>query len=205
MLWSLGLIPIAPFWADTSTSTDSELPVYAFSIFSLLCLFTSSVWHTMAGCAHSGGMELCAKVDYVGIGWSVFTKFVFISFGSALSLFRLISASIGTVVYYGFQCNPTTCQIFLGLCLLMGLSGSVLPFTHWFNQYEYRVRTLIYSFEVHFSNDHLMPEIPNIVFRRTRPLRCCPTSNISQLPLCPRYVHIYPYVSTVSPLTLADV
>lgn len=69
ILWSLNLIPIAPFWITTSASTDTELPIYAFSLFSLLCLFTSSLWHTMAGCAHAGGMELCAKVDYVGIGW----------------------------------------------------------------------------------------------------------------------------------------
>ena len=41
----------------------------AFTAFALLCLFTSALWHTMAGCAHPGGMELCARIDYVGIGW----------------------------------------------------------------------------------------------------------------------------------------
>lgn len=55
--------------------------------------------------------------------------------------FRLISASIGTVVHYGYQCNPMACKFFLSLCFIMGLSGSILPFTDWFNKYEYRVRT----------------------------------------------------------------
>jgi hypothetical protein len=32
------------------------------------------VWHTMAGCAHHRGMVLCAKIDYVGIAWYVYTQ-----------------------------------------------------------------------------------------------------------------------------------
>ncbi|KAG2045925.1 hypothetical protein BDR06DRAFT_985718 [Suillus hirtellus] len=39
--------------------------------FALLCLFSSVLWHTMAGCAHPQGMELCARIDYVGIGCTV--------------------------------------------------------------------------------------------------------------------------------------
>ena len=68
LFWSLNLIPLNPFSA--STRIDSELPELAFTAFALLCLFTSALWHTMAGCADPHGMELCARVDYVGIGWS---------------------------------------------------------------------------------------------------------------------------------------
>nr|VWO99596.1 Mannitol dehydrogenase [Ganoderma boninense] len=78
-----------------------------------------ALWHTMAGCAHPEGMEFCARVDYVGIGW-------------------LISASVGTVVYYGFQCRPAERDAFLVLCFFVGLSGSIVPFTNWFNQREYK-------------------------------------------------------------------
>ncbi|KAJ7883337.1 hypothetical protein B0H13DRAFT_921036 [Mycena leptocephala] len=39
----------------------------------------------MAGCAHRGAMEACARVDYVGIGW-------------------LIATSIATVVHHGYAC-----------------------------------------------------------------------------------------------------
>ncbi|KAL4242671.1 hypothetical protein ABKN59_011579 [Abortiporus biennis] len=81
LLWSLNLIPVAPIWTNpvNNTSREMEPAIAAFSIFSLLCLFTSSLWHTMAGCAHPKGMQLCAQIDYVGIGW-------------------LISASIGSIL-----------------------------------------------------------------------------------------------------------
>ncbi|KZT10763.1 putative G-protein coupled receptor [Laetiporus sulphureus 93-53] len=114
--WLVALLPFSPF---SSASVQTDPPVLAFTAFALLCLFTSALWHTMAGCAHPKGMELCARIDYVGIGW-------------------LISASVGTVVHYGFRCNPMACSVFLTLCLTMGLSGSILPFTEWFNKYEYR-------------------------------------------------------------------
>ncbi|OSX66071.1 hypothetical protein POSPLADRAFT_1043570 [Postia placenta MAD-698-R-SB12] len=109
--WLLTIFP--------SSAGQSDMPLLTFTAFALLCLFTSALWHTMAGCAHPTGMELCARIDYVGIGW-------------------LISASIGTVVHYGYQCNPMACKFFLSLCFIMGLSGSILPFTDWFNKYEYR-------------------------------------------------------------------
>ncbi|EMD37295.1 G-protein coupled receptor [Gelatoporia subvermispora B] len=96
-----------------------DTPVLAFTAFAMLCLFSSSLWHTMAGCAHPQGMDLCARVDYVGIGW-------------------LIAASVGTIVYYGFQCDSIASKIFLGFCFAMGVSGSILPFTNWFNEKEYR-------------------------------------------------------------------
>ncbi|KAF8180513.1 hypothetical protein K438DRAFT_1976703 [Mycena galopus ATCC 62051] len=56
-----------------------------FTVFALLCLASSSLWHTMAGCAHKGAMEMCAHIDYVGIGW-------------------LIAVSIGTIVHHGYAC-----------------------------------------------------------------------------------------------------
>ncbi|KAG1821257.1 hypothetical protein EV424DRAFT_1472411 [Suillus variegatus] len=89
MLWLINLISIF------NASNIVDAPEMAFISFALLCLFSSVVWHTMAGCAHPQGMELCARIDYVGIGW-------------------LISASVGTVVYYGFQnCHPEVGNAFL--------------------------------------------------------------------------------------------
>ena len=52
---------------------------------------------------------------------------------------RLISASVGTVVYYGFKCQPTTRDAFLLLCFAIGVSGSIFPFMNWFNMREYKV------------------------------------------------------------------
>ncbi|KAL7281654.1 hypothetical protein ACG7TL_004971 [Trametes sanguinea] len=129
LLWSFTLFRFSPY--SDSSETDEPAKVM-FTAFALVCLFTSALWHTMAGCAHPQGMELCARVDYVGIGW-------------------LISASIGTVVYYGFQCQDTMRNAFLLLCLAIGVSGSILPFTTWFNQREYRHYRIAFFVSLAFS------------------------------------------------------
>lgn len=66
LLWSFALFRLSPFSSALETDEPAEV---IFTAFALVCLFTSALWHTMAGCAHPHGMELCARVDYVGIGW----------------------------------------------------------------------------------------------------------------------------------------
>jgi adiponectin receptor len=56
------------------------------------------------------------------------------------SFFRLISASISTIVYYGFNCHPNIGYIFLALSFATGLAGNIFPFMAWFNRTEHRVR-----------------------------------------------------------------
>ena len=68
LFWSFALFRFSPSYDASDIQEPAKV---AFTIFALLCLFTSALWHTMAGCAHPEGMELCARVDYVGIGWSV--------------------------------------------------------------------------------------------------------------------------------------
>ncbi|GJE97748.1 HlyIII-domain-containing protein [Phanerochaete sordida] len=131
LVWSFNLIPLNPFAADANL--QSELPEFAFTAFALLCLFTSALWHTMAGCAHPEGMELCARVDYVGIGW-------------------LISASVGTVVYYGFQGHEAARNNFLAVCLVMGFLGSVFPFMNWFNDIKYRNYRIVFFLALALSS-----------------------------------------------------
>jgi hypothetical protein len=65
-----------------------------------------------------------------------------------LTTSRLISASVGTVVHYGFQNQPAPRTAYLALCLLMGLTGSVFPFMAWFNQRRYKVCPLPSAFAV---------------------------------------------------------
>ena len=63
VLWGINLISFinAGYAIDT--------PEMLFMCFVLLCLLTSTIWHTMSGCANRASMEFCARVDYVGIGW----------------------------------------------------------------------------------------------------------------------------------------
>jgi len=126
ILWGASFIPFV------DTSSLKETPERLFMGFALLCLFSSVVWHTMVGCAHHRSVEVCAQIDYVGIGW-------------------LISASVGTVVYYGFQCNPSVGNIFLVFCFLTGLAGNICPFMDWFNQYEYRLWRIVFFLALAFS------------------------------------------------------
>ena len=54
------------------------------------------------------------RVDYIGIGW-------------------LISASVGTVVYYGFSCHSQAALVYMSLCVVTGVAGTIFPFMSWFN------------------------------------------------------------------------
>ncbi|CAL1706688.1 unnamed protein product [Somion occarium] len=116
--WFLTLVPIIPSLASP-LSVETELPTIAYMTFALLTLFASSIWHTMSGCAHLKGMELCARADYISIGW-------------------LISASVGSVVHYGFGCQPHLQQAYLSMCAFFCVSATIMPFSSWFNNREYR-------------------------------------------------------------------
>jgi adiponectin receptor len=160
VLWTISSIPFF------SLSPLSDTPETTFTAFALMCLFFSTVWHTMAGCAHAKGMEFCATVDYVGIGWyavtSIFVHPVYLSHFDAC---RLISASVGTVVYYGFRCRPDVGKCFLALCFLTGLAGNTFPFMDWFNQYHYRVRSLLcLSFSPHSTSAHVIEVAYRLLF-----------------------------------------
>jgi hypothetical protein len=52
---------------------------------------------------------------------------------------RLISGSVGTIVYYGFQCNANARSVYLIGCLINGLAGTVIPFWDWFDRPENKV------------------------------------------------------------------
>ncbi|KAF8971121.1 hemolysin-III related-domain-containing protein [Flammula alnicola] len=126
LLWGINFIPLI-----NSTHTF-DTPEVLFMAFALLCLSSSALWHTMSGCADHRSMDMCARVDYVGIGW-------------------LISASVGTVVHYGFQCHPSIGHAFLGLCLATGIAGNVFPFMAWFNKHEYRFYRIGFFLTLAFS------------------------------------------------------
>ncbi|KAF7295973.1 IZH family channel protein [Mycena kentingensis (nom. inval.)] len=79
--YSLFSSPYPPLSPDAPPDPAENL----FTLFALACLACSVLWHVMAGCAHRGTMETCARIDYVGIGW-------------------LIATSIATVVHYGYAC-----------------------------------------------------------------------------------------------------
>ncbi|KZV70096.1 HlyIII-domain-containing protein [Peniophora sp. CONT] len=132
-LWSRQALPSPS--SILSFPRSSDPPVAIFTFFALLCLGTSTLWHTMAGCAHRNGMVLTAKLDYVGIGW-------------------LISASVGSVAYYAFREQVGAEQytthadfwvrFYLSVCGATGLAGSILPFKDWFNTPEHKSTRVLF-------------------------------------------------------------
>lgn len=50
-------------------SAETDLATIFYMAFALLTLGASTIWHTMSGCAHLKGMQLCARADYISIGW----------------------------------------------------------------------------------------------------------------------------------------
>ncbi|KAF9050031.1 hemolysin-III related-domain-containing protein [Panaeolus papilionaceus] len=126
LLWAINLLPLF------NNRHTFDTPEILFMSFALLCLLSSALWHTMSGCADHRSMEMCARIDYVGIGW-------------------LISASVGTVVHYGFRCHPDIGHWFLGLCFATGLAGNIFPFMDWFNQHEYRYYRIAFFLTLAFS------------------------------------------------------
>lgn len=136
-----------------STSQLHALPTTLFSLFALLCLLTSVIWHVCAGCASFRVMETAARIDYLGIGW-------------------LISASIATVVYYAFSCHPTAFTIYLSMTILAGLAGSILPFMQWFNERKHKKWRIVFFLSlaltgfipiVHMSIAHSTYEAVNFI------------------------------------------
>ncbi|KZT43459.1 hypothetical protein SISSUDRAFT_1124609, partial [Sistotremastrum suecicum HHB10207 ss-3] len=98
-----------------SSNSPVDLPERIFMLAAHTCLLCSVVWHTLAGCADFRTADLAGRVDFVGIGW-------------------LISASVASIVYYGFSCRHVAAYQYLAMTLITGILGSILPFMAWFNE-----------------------------------------------------------------------
>ena len=106
-------------------------------------------------------------------GGFLFASYLFslsLIFCWSFNLFRLISASVATVVHYGFHCHPGTSHGFLGLCFATGVAGNIFPFVKWFNQFEYRVSiALVLVFRItHYVNNVACLDVPHCVLPRAR-------------------------------------
>ncbi|KAK7045233.1 putative G-protein coupled receptor [Favolaschia claudopus] len=123
--------PFTPL--NSASTTKADVTSTLFTLAAMLCLGSSVIWHTMSGCAHQKTMRMCARVDYVGIGW-------------------LISASISTIISYSYapsaaypdlSMHPAAYPL-LALCLITAVMGTVFPFMKWFDRYENRLLRLTF-------------------------------------------------------------
>ncbi|KAG8904481.1 hypothetical protein FRC01_008709, partial [Tulasnella sp. 417] len=114
------------------------IPKYLFFAAAATCLACSSFWHLTAGCSDLWVIENGARIDYAGIGW-------------------LISASVATCVYYGFDCHPNWMIAYIGLTVVTAIAGSVAPFQAWFDERKNKMKRI--AFFVGLACSSLVPII----------------------------------------------
>lgn len=105
--------PISPAFAN-ATKFDIFI-AGCFFFAACKCLVCSTMWHTMNSISNQTLLERFACVDYTGIS-------------------LLVAASIMTTEYTAFYCEPTSRWVYLTLTLLLGVSGSILPWHPTFNR-----------------------------------------------------------------------
>lgn len=91
----------------------------AFCVASLLCLLCSSVYHTFICHSAHHVKSFTATLDYIGITF-------------------LITASISTIVHFGFYCDPVSRNYYMIFSSLIGSIGVILPFFRFFDTKRYR-------------------------------------------------------------------
>ena len=114
----------ALFWLtsslDPTTTTTMDRWIVTIYLFAAAkCLICSVSWHIMAGCADLQWFTCFACIDYTGISW-------------------LVAASLETIVYNGFYCQPGLIALYTVGVIAIGVIMSILPWSSWFNDIRYR-------------------------------------------------------------------
>lgn len=112
------------FWLtstlDPLTTTTADRWIVTMYLFAAAkCLICSVSWHIMAGCADIQWFTCFACIDYTGISW-------------------LVAASLETIVYNGFYCQPSLIALYTVGVIAIGITMSILPWSPWFNDLRYR-------------------------------------------------------------------
>ncbi|KAJ5808816.1 hypothetical protein N7474_010085 [Penicillium riverlandense] len=99
-------------------STKTDVLIAAVFFFSACkCLFCSTLWHTMNSISSQPLMERFACVDYTGIS-------------------LLVAASIVTIEYTAFYCEPYSRWTYIVLTMSLGVGGIILPWHPTFNRHD---------------------------------------------------------------------
>ena len=124
-IWShaIGLIIILllafhfyPTSTTFSLSSKTDITVTALFFFAAAkCLICSIMWHTMSGIANKTLLERFACVDYTGISF-------------------LVATSILSTEWTAFYCEPISRTIYMTLTVILGVTGTILPWHPAFNR-----------------------------------------------------------------------
>lgn len=105
------------FWTNAfpASSPTDYFFLFTFLFAAAKCMVCSTLWHTMSSIADQTVMERFACVDYTGIS-------------------LLIAASIVSVEYAAFYCEPVSRWTYIIVTLGLGIAGSILPWHPTFNR-----------------------------------------------------------------------
>ena len=105
-----------PLTPNFSLSTNADVMIAAVFFFAACkCLVCSTLWHTMSCVSSQPLMERFACVDYTGIS-------------------LLVAASIVTIEYTAFYCEPVSQFVYILLTMSLGVGGIILPWHPTFNR-----------------------------------------------------------------------
>jgi adiponectin receptor len=105
-----------PTHMNFQVSTTADVCMAALFFFAACkCLVCSCVMHTMNSISHQGLLERYACVDYTGIS-------------------LLVGASIMTLEYTAFYCEPTSRYAYMSFTAILSIGGVYLPWNSTFNR-----------------------------------------------------------------------
>ncbi|KAF2644189.1 IZH family channel protein-like protein [Massarina eburnea CBS 473.64] len=105
-----------PTHINFHVSTTADVCMAALYFFAACkCLLCSCVMHTMNSISHQGLLERYACVDYTGIS-------------------LLVGASIMTLEYTAFYCEPTSRYAYMSVTAILSIGGLYLPWNPTFNR-----------------------------------------------------------------------
>ncbi|KAI9281047.1 hemolysin-III related-domain-containing protein [Sporodiniella umbellata] len=115
-----GFLSVHLFQRKFPEASAHDLMIFtAFCIASLACLLCSSIYHTFICHSAHTVKSFTATLDYIGITF-------------------LITASISTIVHFGFYCDPISRNYYMVFSSLIGSIGVILPFFRFFDTKRYR-------------------------------------------------------------------
>lgn len=149
-LWGLVLILPMYLWLDAHdehTTVVDELVQLLYVVAAAKCMLCSVSWHVMAGCSDKRWFACFACIDYTGIS-------------------LLVAASLQTLVYNGFYCQPDIVVAYSLGVLALGVSMAIIPWAPWFD--DPRNRTLRISIFIGMAFTGIVPFFHGALLHGTR-------------------------------------
>lgn len=126
------VLSIGLYWYPRSASYEiataaDKIMVAVFLFAALECLACSTIWHIFSNFANLAAMR---KIACVGIIHPYNKKLT----ADYVGISVLIAASIVTVEYHGFYCQPVAQISYMTATTVLGIVGMCIPWLEWFDR-----------------------------------------------------------------------